>query len=120
MSYSHLATFERGKLEALHQMACPARQIAKTLNRHHSTVSRELHRNRGTIYTCEKANESYRIRRERSIPKGKVTSSLIQIIEEKLACTWSPEQIQGRLLEGKISFKTIYRWLYKVCFPVEM
>lgn len=37
---------------------------------------------------------------------------MADVIEEKLQLTWSPEQIVGRLPELKLSFKTIYRWLY--------
>jgi transposase, IS30 family len=79
------------------------------MNRHHSTISRELERNGSSVsYSSEKADESYHIRRENSKPKGKRTSSLIEIIEEKLALSWSPEQIEGRILKGKLCFKTIY------------
>ncbi|WP_062468887.1 IS30 family transposase, partial [Jeotgalibaca dankookensis] len=44
--------------------------------------------------------------------KSKLTSEIKEKVQEKLTLTWSPEQIVGRLFQGKISFKTIYRWLY--------
>jgi IS30 family transposase len=34
------------------------------------------------------------------------------MIEEKLAATWSPEQIANTVTSGIVSFKTIYNWLY--------
>jgi len=34
------------------------------------------------------------------------------LIEDRLCKTWSPEQIAGRELKGRLSFKTIYNWLY--------
>ena len=42
------------------------------------------------------------------------------LIESKLCERWSPEQIVGRELKGKLSFKTIYNWLYKDFFDVSL
>ena len=42
------------------------------------------------------------------------------LIESKLGERWSPEQIVGRELKGKLSFKTIYNWLYKDFFDVSL
>jgi len=33
-------------------------------------------------------------------------------IEQALEATWSPEQISNTVTKGKVSFETIYRWLY--------
>ncbi|BAB06243.1 IS30-like element IS658 family transposase [Halalkalibacterium halodurans] len=112
MSYSHLTTFERGRLETLQKLGWSTRQIAKELNRHHSTIARELKRNRTKEYVSEVAHERYVERRKGCKPKGKWSPELATIIEEKLQLTWSPEQIIGRLSELNLSFKTIYRWLY--------
>lgn len=113
MSYVHLSTFERGQLECLHRLGWPTRTIAKELGRHHSTIARELKRNSNQeAYHSEDAQNQYTNRRKECKPKGKLTSYLIHLIEEKLKLTWSPEQIIGRLLQGQLSFKTIYRWLY--------
>ena len=42
------------------------------------------------------------------------------MIESKLCERWSPEQIVGPELKGKLSFKTIYNWLYKNFFDVSL
>ena len=42
MSYHHLNTFERTRIEVLSKMGYSIRQIARELNRHHSTIAREL------------------------------------------------------------------------------
>ena len=34
------------------------------------------------------------------------------LISEKLHENWSPEQISNALLNDKLSFKTIYNWIY--------
>jgi IS30 family transposase len=117
MSYSHFSTIERGQLEALHRLGWSTRAIGRQLDRHHSSIARELKRNETiTPYSPAEAQSAYEIRRERSKPSGKRTPQLVRSIEEKLALTWSPEQIVGRLAasgEETVSFKTIYRWLYQ-------
>lgn len=118
MSYSHLSTFERGKLEMLHNLGWSTRSIARELGRHHSTIARELKRNRQEkVYSSEAAQVTYQNRRVRSKPVGKLSPELVQDIEEKLNQTWSPEQIAGRMKLSSngqsVSFKTIYRWLYQ-------
>jgi IS30 family transposase len=45
MSYSHFSTIERGQLEALHRLGWSSRAIGRQLDRHHSSVARELKRN---------------------------------------------------------------------------
>ncbi|MFF3024942.1 IS30 family transposase [Gottfriedia sp. NPDC057948] len=115
MSYTHLTTFERGKLEALHQAGYSTRAIARELGRHHSTIARELKRNihMEKHYDSQAAHTIYSQRRTACQPKGKWTQELCEKIQEKLHLTWSPEQIENRLLKDRISFKTIYNWLYK-------
>ncbi len=118
MSYSHLSITERSQLALLHRLGWSTRAIATELHRHHSTIAREL--SRGTEegdYQAETAHDSYKQRRRQSIPCGKWTPERGSFLAEKLTQTWSPEQIAGRMSqdcpEQKISFKTIYRWLYQ-------
>lgn len=111
MSYNHLNTFERGKIEALNKLGYSARKIAIELGRNHSTISRELKR-LGSFYTSELANQDYKIKRLNSIYKGKFTNELKVLINEHLDKTWSPEQIVNTVAKGLISFKTIYNWIY--------
>src|SRR5262249_42707850 len=88
--------------------------IGKELGRHHSTVAREIKRNKvEATYCSTDAHKHYSKRRKHCKSKGKWTESLAREIEQKLKETWSPEQIVGRTLPGQLSFKTIYRWLYK-------
>ncbi|NCD43524.1 MAG: IS30 family transposase [Bacteroidia bacterium] len=112
MDYRHLTTFERGRIEALNQLGYTVRQIGNQINRHHSTVARELARNNRLNYCSETAQAGYIQRRKSSKPKGKYCPDLVSIIEQGLEATWSPEQISNTITSGKLSFKTIYRWLY--------
>ncbi|API91453.1 hypothetical protein J32TS6_32270 [Virgibacillus pantothenticus] len=90
------------------------RTIAKKRNRSPSTISRELKRNiQEGSYPSEDAHENYNKRRLNCGRIGKWSPELANIMNEKLKLTWSPEQIVGRLFQGAISFKTIYRWIYQ-------
>jgi IS30 family transposase len=115
MSYQHLTTFERARIETLDRIGYSIRAIAKEIGRAPSTVSRELSRNPSPegIYQSETAQEQYSVRRKNCGCRGKWSSSVAEMIQEKLDLTWSPEQIANRLFKGVLSFKTIYRWLYR-------
>ena len=112
MSYHHLNTFERTRIEVLSKLGCSTRQIAKQLNRHHSTIARELKRNTESIYQAEQAQIKARNRRIPCHRKETKSDTMTQTIQHYLNLTWSPEQISNTVLKGRISFKTIYRWIY--------
>jgi transposase, IS30 family len=114
MSYQHLTTFERARIETLKAEGKSLRDIAKRLNRSPSTISRELNRNKDKgVYQSEKAHKTYQSRREKCGHPGKWSFELAKTVNKKLRATWSPEQIVGRLFQGVLSFKTIYRWIYE-------
>ena len=113
MSYKHLTTFERSRIEVLKKLKYSARKIGKEIGRHHGTVARELKRNNEQMYNAETAHKKYCIRRKNSKPKGKYSKTLIKQIERALNNTYSPEQIANTLTKGVVSFKTIYHWIYK-------
>lgn len=111
MNYKHLTTFERGKIESLNNLGYSTRYIAKSIGKHHSTIARELVRNT-TNYKAEKADANYRLRRSESKPKGKYSDKIGKVIQELLLQTWSPEQISNTSMKDKVSYKTIYNWIY--------
>ncbi|WIV21157.1 IS30 family transposase [Paenibacillus polygoni] len=117
MSYTHLSIIERSKLEVLHQLGLSARAIARELDRHHSTISRELRKNQCLNgYQAVASEHRYKHLRQAQKPREKWTETLGKEIEQRLHETWSPEQISMRYrLKGEpmVSFKTIYRWLYQ-------
>lgn len=113
MSYHHFTTFERGRIQELLSLGYSHRSIARKLNRHHSSIDREIRRNLTCMgYTGESAQSAYDTRRKHSKPKGKYTESLADIVTDRLSATWSPEQIANTATLGVVSFKTIYNWLY--------
>ena len=109
MSYKHLSTFVRTHIEFLSKMGYSTRQIAKKLNRHHSTISRKLKRNTQKTYQAELADRLTKQRRLVRHRLEKKFETVIQIIEHYLKLTWSLEQISNTVSKGVILFKTIYR-----------
>ena len=107
MSYHHITISERIRIEVLSILGYSTRFIAKFLHRHHSTIARELSRNKiKNEYVSTSAHDNYLERRKNSF------HSSSNLISEKLHENWSPEQISNALLNGKLSFKTIYNWIY--------
>lgn len=113
MSHHHFTPIERGKIEELNQIGYTTRKIALRLGCHHSSIARELKRiTSPCVYTAEAAQQNYRKKRQNSKPHGKWNEELCTTVAEKLKATWSPEQISHTVTLGKLSFKTIYNWLY--------
>ena len=78
-----------------------------------STIARELSRNKfENNYCSTSAHNNYLKRRKNSSHSSKYNEFLSNLISEKLHENWSPEQISNALLNGKLSFKTIYNWIY--------
>ncbi|HWV46922.1 MAG TPA: IS30 family transposase [Nitrospira sp.] len=97
------------------------RQIASTLGRAPSTISREIHRSGGTHrYRAAEADTRAWARTRRPKPCRLATSPILRrIVASKLRVEWSPEQIAGWLKRAfpyertmQVSHETIYRSLF--------
>ena len=117
MSYIHLTIVERTALMLeFNKPNFSARKFAKQINRHHSTISRELNKNCGSVhqYSAEQAIEFSQQRRRRGHTKIYSDSLLWKFIVEAIKCLWSPVQISKWLKrqsddkEMNISHTTIY------------
>lgn len=115
--YKHFTIEERCCLREYYKKGKSYREIAKLLGRNVSSISRELRRNRTHQYdvptyyphTAQKKSDLRNSYRHRGMFWSK---EVLDYIDEKLALTWSPEQIANTPCELKIpSFKTIYRWI---------
>lgn len=116
-AYSHFDREERKLLAALLKRGDSLRSIARTLGRSHSSLSRELRRNRiQSPYQPFDANRLARIRRRQNYASKLDNPSLRRRVESALRKRWSPELIAGRLKRQhrlRISYETIYRWIYQ-------
>src|SRR6185369_10718653 len=123
MSYTHLTRDDRVRLAALLNAGLDQKDIAKQLNKHPSTICRELSRgavsNRVgySVIAADKRKAAKRLRANYRFRKIEHNEPLAHYVVEKLRLYWSPEQIAGRLkLEfgfTVICHETIYQYIYK-------
>jgi transposase, IS30 family len=74
------------------------REIALLLNKHHSTVSREVVRNTGLRGYRPKQAQEKANRRDENKPKYRqLTHDVESLIAKNIKSEWSPDQIKGRL-----------------------
>jgi IS30 family transposase len=123
-TYIQLLEWERKAIDRLHAAGQSRRRIAAFLDRHPSTIGRELRRNSRPSrhwpagrYEAQRATELTRRRRYRG--RGHKLArqpTLRDQVRDFLAMGWSPEQIAGRLAreQGRtvISHESIYRFVY--------
>jgi transposase, IS30 family len=127
MSYHQLTSGERYELSALRKQGLSQADIARALNRHPSTICRELRRNktknprphvepRQDWYVPSKAHKKARGRRSRSRRNRHFKAHHWDLVIPLLRQLWSPEQISGWLrLHGslRISHETIYQYIWR-------
>lgn len=122
MSYIQLTYDERVTLSALMQQGLSIRDIADILGRHHSTLYRELDRNRCHItdgsYRPSKAHRRTRARRSRSRRNRHYSDRDFLLVRKLLRLKWSPEQIVGhirrfKLMKKSMSHETIYQYIWR-------
>lgn len=121
--YMHFNKEIRIKLAALLKAELSQRDCAKQLGFDHSTISREISKNKDPdgVYRGASAHKRALARRKQS----KQASRKIQndpklkqrILYRLVNKHWSPEQIAGRLSKSNkdysICHETIYRWIYQ-------
>ena len=115
--YTHLTEHERYHIYLMNQQHCTLTEIAKTMGRSRSTISREIKRNTGgNGYRYKQAHRFAQTRHQQKPKHIKLNDELKLHIQQKIALYWSPEQISGRLrMEENISISTesIYRLILK-------
>ena len=119
-TYCQLSLGERDQLAVLSARGYSLGSIAKRLQRHKSSISRELHRNRAPIYNAYgggKAHLRAQVRKRRAARRARLKNATIRLyVRRKLRQGWSPEQIAGRLPQEhpgmRISHEAIYQYVY--------
>jgi IS30 family transposase len=108
MNYIHLTQEERYQIYALNKAGHTQTEIADVLERHPSTISRELRRNRG--------GRGYRPRQaqcmadaRRPLNARQIDEATWQFTKDRLREQWSPDQISKHVA---ISHETIYQRVY--------
>ena len=103
-TYTQLTREERYQIYVLKQAGHQQNEIAKMLDRHKSTISRELRRNRGLRgYRPKQAHRLALARRSAKV-RPRFGSPIWRQIKVLIRQDWSPEQIAGRLkIEQRVS-----------------
>jgi len=125
MPYTHLTENERYVISHLTCASFSLREIARRINRHHTTVSRELKRNddpvyADTVYWYDWTHpEAVKRRHKARHQRRRSSRRLVKYVERKLTEEWSPEIIAEKLRidypddqKMHVSHETIYRWIY--------
>lgn len=119
MSYHQITSAERYMISALRKQGSNPSQIAANLQRHRSSICRELKRN------CSRWDGHYRPsiaiertsgRRSRSRRNQRFTYQDLAVVGALRRRQWSPEQVAGYLRKARellISHETIYRHIWK-------
>ncbi len=122
--YKRLNDLEREEISRMLSQKCSFRDIAKTLNRNVSTISREISAGSCNKYTYRAIKAENRARRnsaKRKIGKHKLNDNpkLLAYIVRKLKKKWSPCQIAEELKKDypldmtmHISPEAIYAYIY--------
>ena len=122
MSYQHITLKERYVIYHLLLMRLSFREIGRRLNRHHTSISREVKRNRPIIgpYWDQWANSRAIERQKQPRHRRKYDNkALVGYVHTQLRQDWSPATIAARLemdfprnLKMRMSAEGIYRWVY--------
>ena len=123
--YLHFSAFERNVLQHQLNLGRSQAQIALTLGRSRSTVSREVRRNGAARFGSSGSGESYdaafaskasMTRRRRGPVRLAEGSLLRETVFSQIRLGWSPQQISGRLKlmdeQETVSHETIYQAIY--------
>lgn len=117
MSNPQITSDERYKLAALLWQGHSYAEIGRQLDRHRSTIMREVERNccNDGIYRAFKADSRTRARRRQCRRKWQFSDDHLRVVNSLLRLDWSPEQISGWLRRWRIfniSHETIYRYVW--------
>ncbi|MGH8581871.1 MAG: IS30 family transposase [Gammaproteobacteria bacterium] len=116
MNYTHLTQDERYQIAILLEAGHDQSDIARLMNRHKSTIGRELRRNRGQRgYRPKQAHAFSRARAQACENGRRIPAQTWAFAQAKLAQLWSPEQICGYLKANRqpgISHEALYLRIY--------
>lgn len=117
-NYKQLSLKERRQLACFLEMGLSVKIISSRLERHRSTIYREIDRNSTHQgYLAVRANKQALVRKHRKPLKLVVNSNGYKYVMTKLQAGWSPEQISGRMKSLKLPFsvchETIYQYIYR-------
>jgi len=116
MSYRQLTEIERYQIYVMKKAGHSQKEIAGYLERSPSTISRELHRNKGLKgYRPKQAQRLASSRRSQAHKARKLTEQVLDWIERLIRQDLSPQQVVDYLKRNKkisLHHETIYQLIY--------
>jgi len=117
MTYPQVTLEERYHIQSLRRSGLRPAAIARAIERHRSTVTRELERNVGlnNWYDAARAQAKADVRRAVSRRNRRISLQQWKDIRRLLEAEWSPEQIAGHLRtfgQVRICHGTIYNYIW--------
>lgn len=116
-NYKQLTYEQRCQIEALKKSGMTQKQIADLVGTSQPTISRELSRNTGQRgYRHKQAQRKTDERRHNAVKAIKMTETMVERVEQKLALKWSPEQVSGWLWDEhgeSLSHERIYQHIWE-------
>jgi transposase, IS30 family len=125
MPYHHFTVKEHYIIAHLTIAGYSQREIGRRLGRHHTSIGREIKRNRPTyaedaVYWHDAAESYAKARLRKPRHRRRQHERLVSYVTSKLRHDWSPETIAGRMKVDhpddnsmRICHETIYRWIYQ-------
>jgi transposase, IS30 family len=125
MPYHHFTREDRYVISHMALAGFSLREIGRRIGRHHTSISREITRNRPTydddaVYWYYDIESIPAARKRRARHQRRQHERLIAYVHGKLKRNWSPETICGRLkvdypddASMRLCHETIYRWIYR-------
>ncbi len=117
--YTHLSITDRRRFYTFLEMKLSISEIAKKLDKHRSTLYRELDRNseaEGYLPRTAQLKTEERAKQKR-LSKTEKDAYLRDYVVRSLQKGWSPEQISGRMKFHKLTIyvcpETIYQFVYQ-------
>ena len=116
---SHLTYEQRYAISVMLKSKYRQKQIAEAIDKDKSVVSREIARNcdkRNGNYDADLAERKYEKRRDSKPKKVYFTAEIQEMVEDKLAKKYSPEQIVGVAKKqgvACVSHERIYQHIWK-------
>jgi IS30 family transposase len=109
--YTQLTKEQRYQISALLKTGHSQAEIAKTIEKSKSTISRELKRNHGKRgYRPRQADQKAQTRKDKAKPR--IMPEDWQVIEKLVCEDWSPEQIRDRI-QSQDGFLISHEWIYQ-------
>lgn len=123
-AYTQLSLKERRRIEDWWHAKVPVREMARVLNRHKSTIHREIKRNFWADDAFPKKYAGYfghaaqlRTAKRRSVQRKLIRHpELCKSVVDRIKLGWTPEQIGNRMIferaKTRVCQETIYRYIY--------